>query len=789
MKIALPMLLASSALLGQAPDRSPQPPSTGEVTKTTPPPAPEMVPVDPFRRSRANPDRLAAPETKQMAAVPSAVREALLGIRPSAVAFDQPIEGGALWALGSNYKASFATDGWTFIAQPAADAPAASPLQFQLVQVTANGEPLALSHATPRRLGNRVALDRGSVVEAIDLSLQHVEQTFTFATLPNRGELVVAIDIATDMVAEQHGDGLRFQNPWNDVTYSGAVAIDADGDRIAAATEIVDGQIRIRVPQSFVAAASLPLVIDPVIASTVVQTGSIDVGNADIVYAPDAASGAGEWHVTYNQFFANGDWDCYVQRLTAAFVPVVGRTSIDFSSANIFRPKIAHSRFSALSLVVAENRITPIKVIGRFVNLTGATTTAQFDIALTAGKDSAFPDVGADPFGNGFQVVWDFAFSATDHDIYMRRVEPAIIPPTAPFTLIESNTFDQRNPSISKSCGGGSTSEDRHFVVFQSSAAFGGGGGWHIYGSMVRWSGGIIPVGGSNTFPIDTSAGSRTWPQVSSPTEPDVNGSQRALVVWTNEGINAGDIEVAAVNFAGSVLQRDNLLDMEGRVSAQAWPQAFASVDCDGSRFVVAYQELYSGTGGDLDVRCALVAAGDGELFAIDSAAPGFSSAPEFAAQVGSRYSSSGVPDDDVGISNDFDSPGTFEIQADVYRTVPMGRIDSRTTNCGGGVSISSTGNAIPGNTVTFNLASLSPIAGFAVGEAASLPIPGCPSCTLGVFNYTSLFGNSLPLVLPNALNLIGARLSFQGWMLGAATPTTCLGSIHLSDTLDLLVR
>jgi hypothetical protein len=780
MKLPLTLLLAGSALLAQSPLRLSQEPSVGGPAKSMPP----VATPDPLTRPSS--DQLTGPVeavTKELSTLPSSTRAAIAALRPTEVLFDRPIEGGELWALGANYKASFAGDRWSFVPQPAADAPAASPLQFRLQHVLVGGQSLQLgSVPAASRVGSSVRLDRGSVVEAIDLSLQSVEQTFTFATLPNRGELVVSIGIDSQLAGVPDGRGLRFRDAWNDVTYSGAVAIDADGDRVQAATELVDGGIRIRVPPSFVATATLPLVIDPVIAQTIVQTGAVDVGNPDIVHAPSLD----QWHVSYNQFFANGDWDCYVQRLDAAFAPVGTRTTIDFSGANVFRPKIAHVRAGTVSLVVAENRLTPVKVIGRLMNDLGATTTAQFDIG-TATVDCSFPDVGGDPFPTFgyFTVVYDLAYSATDHDVYCRQVETnGVLRGTGPL-VIQGNGLDQRNPSISKSCGTSGFPQELHFIVYQEQIS----SQWDIHGVLLTFSGSIIPVGGANTFPIDTSLDSHTWPQVSTPTAPDGAGTRLSLVAYTNNSINGGDIDIASVDASGNVLRRDNLVALEGRIVAQPWPQGFASVDSDGSRFVVAYQELFGGSGSDFDTRVALVAAGSGELFATGSAGQGFSGAPEFSPQVGSRYSSTGVQSDTVGLCNDYDSSPTFRIEADLYQGVPFGLFGQRTTACGGGVSIGYSGNAIPGGSVTFTLANLSPIAGFAAGEQASTPIPGCPSCILGVTNYTTLFGNSLPVNIPTNLSLIGARLSVQGWMLGNPTPTSCFGSIHFSDSIDLVVR
>ena len=129
----------------------------------------------------------------------------------------------------------------------------------------------------------------------------------------------------------------------------------------------------------------------------------------------------------------------------------------------------------------------------------------------------------------------------------------------------------------------------------------------------------------------------------------------------------------------------------------------------------------------------------------------------------------------------------TYMIEGDRYDANPTGLALVRTTSCGGGVFINMTGDPMPGNTLNFSLTATSQLAGFAFGPEPSISLPGC-SCIIGVSSVLSTIGNTTIINLPMNSSLIGARLSTQAWMLGA-TGTSCLANIHLSDTLDIIVR
>src|SRR5690606_9856686 len=101
------------------------------------------------------------------------------------------------------------------------------------------------------------------------------------------------------------------------VTYGAAVAVDAAGARLPLETDLRARELVLRVPAAFVAAARLPLVIDPLIGSEqTVYTSSAarPLSHADIAYEPSW----GEYAVCYQRYWSATDVDVFVDRFDAA---------------------------------------------------------------------------------------------------------------------------------------------------------------------------------------------------------------------------------------------------------------------------------------------------------------------------------------------------------------------------------------------------------------------------------------------------------------------------------------
>lgn len=797
MKTLLPIVLSAFGVAAQAQDlhrpvvrdpvKIPREPSAGHAVKLDE----HLVKIEPSYGSvvSTSANRSAASSSEWKGAADRA-REAVEAavLAPAAVQFDVPAADGALWALGANYKARFDRHGWTFHGRPTEDAPGHQPIHFRLAAARVGEKALPIGAVAPQRDGDRVWFAHPDVVETIALDPNGVEQTFTFRELSERGEIVVQVDVESTLEATHVPAGLRFASPFLEVSYSAAIAIDADGRRVAAETSFTDGRIVMRVPASFVATARLPLVIDPRVASQTVRSDSRDLGSPDIVWD----EGAQHWHVVYQRSYAAGDWDCYVQRLDGNLGPVGSPISVDFTTTAWTSARIANLRAYGVSMVVAERRsgTTPIAVVGRILRNDGTAATAQFDIAATS-RDSIRPDIGGDAGGapTYFTVVWEHAFSATDHDVYARQItNDGTLRGTSPI-YVQINTGYQSFPTISKANGAPPYALQRWTIAYQQRAS---SADEDIYGAMLTWDGQLVPAGGGgSTFPIDTSVRSHRYPQASSPSIVDAAGRRRIVVAYEDPSSNAGDILATAIDGAGVALGSVNVSHAEQSPLRLGWTQRAPSIDCDGLRFAVGYHEMFNNTS-DLDTRMTLLSVGPNGTFhaAETGAALATSTAPEFNLQVASRYSSSNVANPRYAVANDRDggSGGAFHIDAQIYDGLSSGSLTRRTTGCGGLLTIGAFGSAVPGGSLSFSINSGNASPGFLVGRAVDRPLaPLCNGCTIGVAGI-AIINNLYSLTVPNDPGLIGAQLSVQGFMLTTAG-APCLGQVHLSDTIDVLVQ
>ncbi|MEO6596397.1 MAG: hypothetical protein ABIP94_16730 [Planctomycetota bacterium] len=793
MKLIAVLPLLATTLAAQAPQpvpKLPRPPSVGVEKSFEAPPVKNGVPtatdlVAPME-GRAPARTHAAPDKAALQAAANAITSQLAD--PDFVAFDESPDG-TYWAVGGSYKAAFDANGWRFIGKPAPDADTLQPIEFRLTSATVGGAAVTLSTPERVRSDRRVEYRHQHLVEAIDITGGGVEQTFIFDSLPTRGELVLDIAATTALAGENTEHGVLFRGAFDEVSYSPAIAIDANGERIDAPTTFANGYVTIRVPADFVARAALPLRIDPWIHAIQVYPSTNDVGDPDIAWDETAQV----WGIVFSRVFGAGDWDCYVQRVQIGnpMVLVGGLTTIDASTVSWQRPRIAALSVYAEFMVVAQVRSgTGLwQVSGRILGNSGVLVTNQFAIG-TGSVDSYHPDIGGDATAPPcyFTVVWEYAYSATDHDIYARQVEPTGALRGAGPTYVQTNTTNQTWPSISKSCGGLPKSSQRFAIAYQQTAA---AGDQDIYGAMLTWDGVFVSVAGNTTFPIATTFWNDTFPAISSPTVEDITGLRLILTAYERTNTNGGDIAATCFDQAGNLRAGGNISMLENNFVRLPWPQQRPSVDSDGLRFVVGYHELYNNnaTLNDWDTYATLVGVNGSSLLIEEVASLASTQQATFNLQLASRYSGTGNPSRNFCTTHDRDpnfASGGFGIDAYSYDALPTGTFTTRNTACGT-LGISSSGQAVPGGFLTLSLTSTPYISGFVLGSPINAPVGPCPGCTLGVDGFLSV-GQFWSLSVPFSLSVIGAQFSAQGFVF-QPSGAPCIGQIQLSNTIDVQVQ
>ncbi|MEL6715257.1 MAG: hypothetical protein AAFP86_15860, partial [Planctomycetota bacterium] len=179
--------------------------------------------------------------------------------------FDE--ERGVHWVRGRSFKASAGPDGFAFVPFLGARASRNWPVRFRLAAATVDGGPAALQPtAAVTREEDAFFLKRGPVTAEYRVALDGVEQLFHVDSEGARGDVVLVLDVETDLFGRFADGTLRFEGPEGGVTYGAAVAFDEAGRRVDVETRFEPGTIRLTVPAEFVEAARGDITIDPLIS-------------------------------------------------------------------------------------------------------------------------------------------------------------------------------------------------------------------------------------------------------------------------------------------------------------------------------------------------------------------------------------------------------------------------------------------------------------------------------------------------------------------------------------------
>ena len=759
--------LASLPLVAQAPSPS----------KHAPEPVDKSLPSEATRPGVVLPQALARSEAK----VPTLPR------LPATVRFDVDADGGH-WAHAPGWKAHADGRALLFVPFLGSDAPANQPLRLELTDVRVGERSLPVPAGSVVRTEQRWTVVRGACREHFDLQLGGVEQSWEFAELPTRGELRLSLAMTTSLRGEDLGADLVFTGPRGGVRYGAAVAIDAAGRRCPLALDLRGDRIELVVPADFVASATLPLVVDPLASTVLVSATQAYQGNASIAFDYSTQ----QFLVVWENAFSATDLDVWAQRLDLQQVPIGVPFQIDFSTVSWARPRVANNGQADNFLVVAEcsNAFASPRWIGGrlFATSTGTSPSFVIERAGVGGSfsgDALRPDVGGDPAETGttwYTVVWEREYSTTDHDILLRQVSPIGTLRTFSPIVIDTATSYESLPRIAKSNGytfTGNPGVQYWPIVYQRTF---GPGDEDVRGSIVDANGQFV---GAANFPIATSSRDERTPVVSSPTD-DTAGPRRHAVAFTRlEPTTSTDILVSICDATGGLLTTTNLQLAEGAGAAEAWQQIVPVIDSDGSRFAIAYKELWSGTGGDFDVRVSTLAhdpAANTTAVHDSRASIAGSSNYEGEPAIASTWSGGGGSLR-YGIAwQQYSTTGpTHNVFASVYDGHLAGPLPTvRSTACSG-LGISLSGLPGLGRVLQFDQTDAGPLSGFSFGTPVNVPLSFCPGCTLGVDGV--LLPNPFAIVIPANPALVGASFAAQAFSLYSGT---CLGSIALSDTIDL---
>lgn len=710
-------------------------------------------------------------------------------VLPAEVALDRDADG-RIWARGADWKASFDDRSCTFVPFLGSAVPANQPLSLQLHGIHLAGERLDLRPTAATASDQRIERDFGPCVERFDLAVRGIEQSWVFRTLPRRGELRLLLATATALHGVDRGADLWFGGEYGGVAYERAVAIDASGRRLPLELDLRDGFVELVVPAAFVATATLPLVVDPFLSTVALGYSGNFSGNPDVAFDYTTQEFLAVWQFAYSAT----DHDVWAQRLDLGQNPVGTPFTLDFTSTSWSKPRVANNGLADNFLVVAEcsqGFVSPYWIGGRLWS--AAAGAGQQFLIERAGQPGSYtgdarnPDVGGDPLEVGptfFTVVWEREYSPTDHDILARQVtDTGSLRGAAP-TAIDVSTRFQARPRISKSNGysfANNWSSQRWAVVYEDHFS---ATDVDVRGTQLTWDGQLPPSGPNHA--ISPSSLDERSPVVGSPT--DEQGGARIHTVAWQQVLSAANSDIQVAAWDGSLVVRGvaNLQGLENAGNAALWPQFAASVDGDGARAVVTYSEAWFG-GSDIDVRASVVAFNaNTNTFACHEARTAIRATNHYEGTpaVASTWSGGGGAVDYCIVLQERDLVGTHGILATVFAghssQFPLPSL--RSTGCGT-LGIAWSDRPALGRALTLTQTDVGPLTGFVVGTPVSMPVPGCPGCTLGAQGVT--LPNPFSIAMPLSPVFVGLPLAAQAWSFGSGP---CLGSIGLSDTLDFTI-
>jgi hypothetical protein len=540
---------------------------------------------------------------------------------------------GKLWTRGSTYKASFGAEGATYVPCFGSQAPRNFPLQLEIQSVSVGGELLTFERGVqPLRSADQIVYDRGTLREVYDTSLQSLEQSFVFESLPARGEIVVRVRATSELARAQSANRLSFANQHGSIEVSDAVAFDAAGRRTELPMRLVGDAIEISVPADVVANATLPLVVDPVFWSGTVHAGALETFNPDVAFDSSTTNTI----YVMEEIYSATDHDILfeVRDSSGGYVSV---DYVDYTTTFWARPQVASQNGFDQFYVAAVAGDAPNREIGgRMVSATGAMGAVAF-LSTDAFGDQEWCDVGGDYYDGSPSfvcVVWQRDFAANDTDILVRLVEPSGAPIGDINYLSNSGGTLDRHPSVSRGTGSGWNVFQGWNIAFDHQV---GDSDRDIWGAQLQWNGPIVNA----PFPIETSSFDDAYPSASTCMR-QFEGNDPYMVAYQRY-YNALDHDIVADVLTSNVkLASANLTIVEQDFVLH--DQIAASVDTDGGMFHVAYMESYGQQdSSDFDIYVSQFALTNGLIVASEPHQNmAFSATTENWPQLATQYSAGG---------------------------------------------------------------------------------------------------------------------------------------------------
>jgi hypothetical protein len=315
----------------------------------------------------------------------------------------------------------------------------------------------------------RAEYDHGGLVEAYDVRADGLEQTFVLRQRPTgAGDLVIRGRIESTLQsaarAAAHG-AVDFLDAAGQpiVRYGAAMAIDARGATVPMTTAVDGEHVELRLAADWLAAATFPLVVDPLLANVYANSSGQPVGELDLLHDEQGIDGQ-VWLVV-ERWASATDGDLRLRRMDdgGADVTLVWTDiSASWSSAE---PSLGNHEFAQRTLLAFSRHFSDDTRRVRLHSHDRADFALSTSFAaLSTGDFNAWrPDVATDYTAGApdtllvvFQRETDLSFfnSATS-DIYGALVDVGIEWAAPAFAIASSGVTDNERPTVGKIQSGG----------------------------------------------------------------------------------------------------------------------------------------------------------------------------------------------------------------------------------------------------------------------------------------------------------------------------------------------
>ena len=531
------------------------------------------------RRPATTPD---APDGISSLSIRQTMTEALIDERPS----------GDVWVRTKDFRASFTDAG--FVAYPifGAVSPREWPVRFSLRSA---GRGAAAYDVTRKgraaRAASTITLPHRSVREVFHVGVDSVEQTFVFDALPGKGDLLLELAVETDLDTEVDGSTLRFAHPeFGGLTYGEAFVVDASGRAQSIERTWRAGAIHFTVPADFLAGATLPVTIDPVISTFGNGFGNTsDDAFPDICYGGDP----GRYYVCWQEQTSGSNADVYCTSFSE-FGTQGASWAVDITNENWNQPRIAHvPAFGRLLIVASLDTAMQGSVMGRLSStFTNDTIGSPFFVSTT-GTLKIQPCVGGTnrlgTTNNHFIVAWSRLQTTTRWMLEYRVIDWTGSPVTGVQVLDNVTDVQARQPAVSRTYGDATLPVDLWTVAWLRDEDYDGRG--QVWSRSIGWNGN--PFGPAN-FLVENSQQCSDITVTSRFDEPiQISGERPAIVAWAHRFTPITgpqrNIQTRVVDTEEAYALSDVSRDMED--FAEGLDQFDAAISSDGRSFVLAYTE------------------------------------------------------------------------------------------------------------------------------------------------------------------------------------------------------